>query len=338
MSKYALFVHDNPGFGGVDHITMQLVTGLQDRGWTIEHWYLRRRGLDVLRLASRAIRQRGVVVATQNFSAAYAAALLAVLCRRPWVMWVHGPVLDVLRMAGTGNAKRAWLRWLYRRTKVVVCSSVASQQSLLDFCGRDRSKALHAQVIRNTAAPAFLDAPRAARPWGHNLGFVGRVSVEKQPLIALQVLQALPSSYRLHVVGDGPLMDSLKAAGAKEIEQGRLILAGRQTITAQTYRQWDVTLLCSTYEGYPLAPLESLASGVPVACSPIPATTEMLGTHAPYMLASDHSPGALARTVEGLSQCVQAEVDGDIDKINRDHDPGQFVRQWDQHLTDCLRD
>jgi len=337
MTRYALFVHDNPGFGGVDQVAAQLATGLKARSWEIEHWHPRREGADALRLAAQLRRRRGLVVATQNFSAAYAAAALAALSRRPWAMWVHGPVLDVLRIAQASAAKRACLRYFYRRAKVIVCASAASQQSLIDFCGCDRAKGLRTEVIRNTAAASFFEPSRAPRLPGHDIGFVGRLAAEKQPLTALRVLQSLPASYRLHVVGDGPLIDPLKAAGAAEIAAGRLILAGRQAITAQTYRQWDATILCSAYEGYPLVPLESLASGVPVVSTPIPAATEMLWTHAPYMLARDPSADAIARAVVDLLQRDPGVIACDIDKINQDHDPEQFVRQWDLLMADCLR-
>lgn len=335
MTRYVLFVHDNPGFGGVGHVAAHLADALQERGWEIEHWNVRHARGQVLQLAARLARRRGIVVATQNFSAAYVSALLALLSARPWVMWVHGPVLDVLRMANASPAKRGWLRWFYRRTRHAVCSSEASRASLLEFCGPLHSAA-RVEVIRNTAAPSFFGAPLDARSPGHALGFVGRLSPEKQPLVALDVLRALPSHYTLHVVGDGPLAPQLRAAGAQEISAGRLVLAGAQQIGAQTYRQWDVTVLCSVYEGYPLVPLESLASGVPVVSSPIPAVVEMLSTHAPGMLARDGTAAAIAQAVQDLAQKDPAQVQRDIAQVNHEHDPGTFVRRWDELLAECL--
>jgi glycosyltransferase involved in cell wall biosynthesis len=335
MTGYVLFVHDNPGFGGVGHVAAQLAEGLQERGWEVEHWNVRHASSRVLQVAGRLARRRGIVVATQNFSAAYVSALVALASRRPWVMWVHGPVLDVLRTGDTSQAKHKWLRWFYRRTHHAVCSSEASRASLLEFCG-PMANTPRVEVIRNTAAPSFFGASARSRAPRHELGFVGRLSPEKQPLLALEVLRALPPQCRLHVVGDGPLMPQLHAAGAREIAAGRLRLAGAQAISADTYRQWDVTLLCSVYEGYPLVPLESLASGVPVVSSPIPAVVEMLGTHAPYMLARHGTAAAIANAVQDVMQREPAQVQGDIASINHDHDPGEFVRRWDELLRERL--
>lgn len=336
MTRYALFVHDNPGFGGVGNVATQLAEGLQDLGWTIEHWNMRLARSDAPRVAARLARHRGIAVATQNFSAAYASACIALLSRRPRVMWVHGPVVDVLRMGNTSAAKKAWLHWFYRHTKHAVCSSDASRESLLQFCG-SAGHPSRIDVIRNTAAAAFFNVSRPTRAAGHEIGVVARLSPEKRPFLALDTLRALPPGYKLHFVGDGPLMPQLREAAAKEIADGRVMLTGAQAIDAQTYRRWDVTLLCSVYEGYPLAPLESLASGVPVMCSPFPAAVEMLATHAPYMLARDDSAEAIAQAIQQLLQRDATHVQDDIAKINSDHDPKDFVRRWDEMLTERLR-
>lgn len=336
MSGYVLLVHDNPGFGGVGHIAAQLAEGLQEQGWEVEHWNVRHARADAPTHAARLARRQGIALATQNFSAAYAAALMGAMSRRPWVMWVHGPVLDVFRMDRTSAAKRHALRWFYRRARHVVCSSEASRASLLEFCGPGPGGP-RVDVIRNTAARAFFAHARDARDAPmHELGLVGRLSPEKQPLVALQALRLLPAEYKLHVVGDGPLMPSLRTAGAQEIAAGRLVLAGAQTITAETYRRWGITLLCSAYEGYPLVPLESLASGVPVVSSPIPAAVEMLQPHAPYMLARDASAESIAQAVQALTRRESAQVQRDIDSINRDHDPRRFVQRWSELLAERL--
>jgi len=336
MAKHVLFVHDNRSLGGVAAVSHQLAEALVTRGWAVDHWHLGNVAAGAARLR-RLVRERGVLLATQNFSASYVAAGVAQICRRPWVMCVHGPVWKVLEFGRAGRRKRDFLAWLYRRTPTIVCSSRASLDSLLEFCP---SAALRPRlaVIRNTANPAFFASPRVETATGsRDIGFVGRLSPEKQPLDLLDTLRALPAAYRLHVVGSGPLQASLAEQGRHEIAAGRLLLAGTAAVSAQTYRQWRATLLCSAYEGYPLALLESLASGVPVASTPIPPAVEMLGRHAPYMLAASAAPAALARTVEDLLAADAQAVARDIASINAEHDPGAFADEWDALLSGCLR-
>ncbi|MEJ6024055.1 glycosyltransferase [Ramlibacter sp. PS4R-6] len=333
MTKHVLFVHDNRSVGGVGQVSRQLAQGLQGRGWSVDHLNLSNPGSAFEHL-KRVDRMRGVIVATQNFSTSYVACALAAIARRPWVMCVHGPVTNVLEAARPGAVKRALLRYTYRRAPVVVCSSQASLDSLRAFCDIDPSRQrLH--VIRNTAAPEFL-AAGAPVPGSRRLGFVGRLSAEKQPHVLIETLAVLPPDYGLTVVGTGALAPALVEKGRAEIASGRLQFAGQQAITAASYRQWDVTLLCSAYEGYPLVLLESLASGVPVVSTPIPPAAEMLARHAPYMVARDASPQALAEAVQALFARDPQEVARDIAAVNAEHDPQGFIAAWDDVLTESI--
>lgn len=336
MSGYLLMVHDNPGFGGVGHVAAQLASGLEQRGWCVDHWQVRQGPGAALNFAARLARHRGVVLATQSFSAAYASAFVAACARRPWVIWVHGPIEKVLQMAGTGPAKRNWLRWFYRRTTHVVCCSEQTCSSLLEFCGPAAAPG-RVDVIRNAASNAFSTGARPDKECRNEIGFVGRLSMEKQPLLALETLRALPASYTLQVVGDGPLMPDVRNAAANEIAAGRVKLAGAETIDANTYRRWDVTLLCSAYEGYPLVPLESLASGVPVVSTPIAAAVEMLGTFAPSMLARAADPFSIAAAVQDLMASDRAQIRSEIERVNRANDPANFVLRWVDLLQELLR-
>lgn len=334
MSRHVLFVHDNRSLGGVGAVSQQLAEALVQRGWSVDHFQLSRPAAGfgaMARLASR----RGVVLATQNFSASYAAATIATLCARPWVMSVHGPVTKVLEAAPVKPAKRRFLQWLYRRAPFVACSSQASLDSLRQFCALRAGQ--HVEVIRNTAAPAFVAAAGAApaRP-DHRVGFVGRLSAEKRPMLLLQTLRALPAHWQLDVVGTGPLAAQLERSGEAEIAQGRLHMKGLQQVTPATYRRWRVTLLCSAYEGYPLVLLESLASGVPVVATPIAPAAEMLAQHAPYMLARDDTPEAIAQAIQDLAARGGAEVQRDIASIHRDHDPEAFANAWDRLLAQAV--
>lgn len=335
MTKHVLFVHDNRSLGGVGQMSQQLAAGLQGMGWSVDHLNLAQPG-GVWQHLSRVDRERGVILATQNFSTAYIACALAALARRPWVMCVHGPVTRVLELARPHAPKRALLRFTYRRAPVIVCSSQASLDALTSFHAPVRGKQ-KLRVIRNTAAPAFFDAGAAqpARAAGR-LGFVGRLSPEKQPGVLVEALKLLPSSYTLDVVGTGPLAPQLAHQGWAQIAAGRLRLAGQQQVSAATYRQWGATLLSSSYEGYPLVLLESLASGVPVVSTPIPPAKEMLEAHAPYMLARDASPQAVADAVQALAARPADDVARDIAAVNAMHDPRAFIAGWDDVLTQAL--
>jgi glycosyltransferase involved in cell wall biosynthesis len=150
------------------------------------------------------------------------------------------------------------------------------------------------------------------------------------------MLRLLPVACQLHVVGDGELMDAMRSDGQDLLTQGRLHLHGQQAVTAQTYRAWRATVLCSRYEGYPMTALESLACGVPCVSTPIPAMQEMLGTTAPLWLAGDDSPAALALAVQRCLAQAPAERQVAIDLLQQQHRLETFVQAWDQVLTGLL--
>jgi glycosyltransferase involved in cell wall biosynthesis len=153
----------------------------------------------------------------------------------------------------------------------------------------------------------------------------------------LSMLRLLPRSCQLHVVGDGELMGAMRSAGQDLLAQGRLHLHGQQAVSAQTYRAWRATVLCSRYEGYPMTALESLACGVPCVSTPIPAMQEMLGMQAPLWLALDDSPAALAEAVQRCLAQAPSDRQVAIDRLQGQHRLETFVQVWDELLTRLLQ-
>jgi glycosyltransferase involved in cell wall biosynthesis len=339
IPRQALLLTEESDVGGVQTTLHWLESGLVERGWQVTRLPVRQ-GRPSLWACWQAARRAQVLVASNNFWPAYVAVVLAGLARRPSVVWVHGPVHEVLQQAGASRLKTGWLRRVYRRASELVCASQTSCDSLLRvMSGAGRAAPENLRVIRNPAVLPGAGPEDAALPAteGVALGFVGRLSPEKQPLQLLSMLRLLPAACQLHVVGDGELMDAMRSAGQDLLAQGRLQLLGQQTVTAQTYRAWRATVLCSRYEGYPMTALESLACGVPCVSTPIPAMQEMLGTQAPLWLARDDSPTALAEAVQRCLAQAPADRQTAIDRLQGQHRLETFVQAWDELLTRLLQ-
>jgi glycosyltransferase involved in cell wall biosynthesis len=340
--RQVLLLTEESGVGGVQTTLHWLESGLAARGWHVTRLPVRR-GRPSLWACWQAARRAQVLVASNNFRPAYAAVALAWLARRPSVVWVHGPLHEVLQQAGASRLKTAWLRTVYQRASQLVCASQTSCDSLVRVMAGARCAApQNLSVIRNPAVLPGAGQGDAAMPATMPasevmaLGFVGRLSPEKQPLQLLPMLRLLPAACQLHVVGDGELMGAMRSAGQDLLAQGRLHLHGQQTVSAQTYRAWRATVLCSRYEGYPMTALESLACGVPCVSTPIPAMQEMLGTQAPLWLAHDESPAALAEAVQRCLAQAPAERQAAIDQLQQQHRLETFVQAWDELLTRLL--
>ena len=344
--RQVLLLTEESGVGGVQTTLHWLESGLAARGWQVTRLPVRR-GRPSLWACWQAARRAQVLVASNNFRPAYTAVALARLARRPSVVWVHGPLHEVLQQAGASRLKTAWLRMVYQMASQLVCASQTSCDSLVRVMtggspNAGRATQSRTSVIRNPAVlpgaggvstpmPAVTSATEVIA-----LGFVGRLSSEKQPLQLLPMLRLLPAVCQLHVVGDGELMGAMRSAGQDLLAQGRLHLHGQQTVSAQTYWAWRATVLCSRYEGYPMTALESLACGVPCVSTPIPAMQEMLGAQAPLWLAHDESPAALAEAVQRCLAQAPADRQAAIDHLQQQHRLETFVQAWDQVLTGLL--
>lgn len=340
MERRLLLLTEEHGHGGIHTLLGVLQGTLREQGWSVETVNVRQQRPGFLTLLGLA-RQAQVLVASNNFSPAYWTVLLGLLTQRPSVVWVHGPLAEVLRQQPVSWFKRELMRWTCHLADLLVFASRTSQQSLHQVFADDT---LPAQVVIHNPAPA-LDIATQARPSvGVALGFVGRLSEEKRPALLLQMLQHLPEDHQLTLVGDGPLRPALELQAAElgllgsSDRPARVHFAGAQPITAQTYQGWQATLLCSAYEGYPMVALESLAAGVPCIGTRLPALQEMLGLQAEGWLASGDSPQALAQVVLQALRQPLAQRRSQAHALALQHERQAFGRQWHEQLLRCIRE
>lgn len=322
-------LREDGAVGGVNTVIDALCTGLQQRGWGHPD-------VQALRGAGpaqwwRAARGCDVLVATNAFRTAHVARLLGAVLRKPVVTWVHGPLLEVLETAGAPRLQRARLRWLHRGTARFVFVSEHARRSMAAFLGTALPGG-RARVIPN---PLPFDAPAAAdlrpppSPDGVvEMGFVGRLSPEKEPARLLDLLRSLPERFRLTVVGDGPLRAMLEAAGADLVERGRLAFAGERPRGRTLSPEWRLTVLTSRYEGSPVSALESVAAGIPFVAPALPAFTEAAPGPAACLLARDATGEAMARTVQDVLSLPPARLQAALESVRARHAPARFVDAW----------
>ena len=80
--------------------------------------------------------------------------------------------------------------------------------------------------------------------------------------------------------------------------------------------------------------LESLSCGVPCVALPIPAMRELFEQDAPYLLAHDETPQALAIAVLNLLRMPQEQVRQDMARIVAKHSLANFATSWQATLLD----
>ncbi|WP_225980284.1 glycosyltransferase [Paracidovorax avenae] len=328
-------LHDAPAAGGVATVTRALVEGLRAAGWPVDIQHAApQRGPALLAAARRS----DVLLAAHNFRPAYVAWALGLATRRRAVVWVHGPVDTVLEQARAGAGKQAWLRWLYGHVSHCVFVSGSSQAAFLRFIRGGSRKSPALRVVHNPAPPSCAAAQPAQATERHGpvrMGYMGRLSAEKNPQLLLETLRRLPPEFHLSLAGDGPLRSALEAASQDLQQAGRLRWLGHVEDSAGFCREQDLTLLTSRYEGCPMAALESLSMGVPCVGVPIPALQEMLQGHAPYLLARENSAQAMADAVLATLRTPAEIVQADLQRILEQYRHADFLAGWQSVLREA---
>jgi glycosyltransferase involved in cell wall biosynthesis len=358
-SVRVLLLHDafsSDNWGGVQTMTQTLQLALQEQGFEMRAlaWHPTQFG----ELLS-TVRNSDILIASHNFGPTYCGVVLKILTHKPLVSWVHGPLLDVLQMSKANWWKRRWLKHVYGYVDLFVCVSQTTEGSLLGFLsdyraqsndnlnGKNSSftssgKTPRTLVIPNGVAPlngnaeSFASDEHTASSPNLSLGFVGRLSEEKRPHLLLETLRTLPAYAYLCIAGDGVLRPELEDAGRDLITEGRLKFLGRQISSRSLYTPYEVTLLTSKYEGCPMTALESLACGVPCVGFPIPALRELFAHDAPYLLAHDETPQALAIAVLNLVRIPREQVQTDIARIVTNCSLANFSNSWHSTLLDLV--
>ena len=338
MQRRALILCEEQGTGGIQTTLGWLRQTLTAHDWVIEQVGVRTGRPSWLALVQQA-RQADVLIASNNFQPAYWAVLLSLHTHRPAVVWVHGPLAEVLQHKSPSAIKKGFLQGIYNLAHALVFASQTSMDSFARAMPGVRQPMR--RVVHNPApAPASAADTAPVDTRTVQLGFVGRLSPEKRPELLLKTLAGLPAYCHLNIVGDGPLRAALEAqvqAAAPETRLSeRIHFMGEQAVSADTYRTWQATLLCSAYEGYPMVALESLAAGVPCIATPLPALREMLGTDAPHWIAAEDTPQSLARTVLASLQTPQGNRQALAHSIAARHPAQAFGQQWHALLGELL--
>jgi glycosyltransferase involved in cell wall biosynthesis len=171
---------------------------------------------------------------------------------------------DSIWRHANGMYARLERRVLPRAADVVVFSSAGAE--------RLAGMGAHVRFSPTWFDPALFHPPAAPREprGGQRVLWVGRIEPPKDPLLAAEVLAALPPASTLTVVGDGTLRERFEHRLADLRISGRADLAGAiaKAGVAEAMRAHDVLLMTSHYEGFPRAVVEALACGLPVVTTP----------------------------------------------------------------------
>lgn len=160
-------------------------------------------------------------------------------------------------------------------THVIGCGQLAGERVFGKWNMR-RPKAMVIPNAVDTERFAFNEEVRrdVRRELGiennYVIGMVGRLSPEKNNLYALElmpeILKAVPNAV-LVVAGNGPDEEKFRSRILELDLEHAVKQLGRRSDVDRLYQAFDVYLLPSHTEGFPVAAVEAMASGLPVLLS-----------------------------------------------------------------------
>jgi glycosyltransferase involved in cell wall biosynthesis len=203
------------------------------------------------------------------------------------------PVVSTFHAGDTGRFpvrfyQRADERTSLLATRICVNSAIAAR---LPYSAR---------VVAN-----FIETPDApcAAPLPATIGFVGRLSHEKGPDLFCHAAARGAAQAAWRMIGDGPMRGELEPLFGQAVE-----FRGMVTDMASVWPDIGLLLMPSRAEGLPMAALEALAAGVPVAAARVGALPELIRDGENGWLFEPGDLDGMARAVNEWSR-LRAEKD-----------------------------
>ena len=113
------------------------------------------------------------------------------------------------------------------------------------------------------------------------IGFVGRLSPQKNPMFVIEVFAELlkrKADAVLWIVGEGELQDQVEARIMELNLQEKIYLLGRRNDVADIMQAMDAMVFPSVYEGFGIAVVEAQCAGLTVVASDVvPQSTNVTG-------------------------------------------------------------
>lgn len=315
-----------PGpFGGLERVVTQLSVGLARRGHEVMAAVLVEADraslpdlvrdlsgggvrVELVRAPHRAyVHERGLVrelLASFRPAVAHTHGYHADVLLRSVAQGLQVPTLATVHGFTGGSRKNRLFEWLQRRSlrrmdAVVAVSDPVAQ--LLSGTGVPSSR-LH--LIRNAwAAPgAFLAREEARRrlgigPADRVIGWVGRVTPEKGPEVAVSALAHAAPDLTLSMLGSGRLEPELRRRSRELGIESRIRWHGVIADAWQYFPAFDAYCLSSHTEGTPIALLEAMAAGVPIVATRVGGVPDVVSNSEAFLV-PDGDPVALAAALD----------------------------------------
>lgn len=313
------------GWGGQELRVLTEAQGMIARGHTVEIWAPARSNIFV-EAQRRGVPCRALPIERRRVAAIFSVRR-AIADVRPDVINTHSstdswlvalaclilrdaPPLVRTRHISAPVSTDSATRWLYHRATRHIVTTGERLREMLITGNRLRAE-------RITSVPTGVDTSRyypgdvreARRRLGLDtdkryLGIVATLRSWKGHLYLLEALATLireNGDLRLIIVGDGPMLDVLRARVAEFQLVDKVIFAGRQENVAEWLRTFDIFCLPSyANEGVPQALVQAMLTALPIVTTAVGSITEAVRDGSTALIVPPKDADQLAQALRQL--------------------------------------
>jgi len=324
-----LFVIDNMELGGGERVFLQLAAGLRDRfevsvasmsGGTFEHelkqlgikFYpvdmSRRFSLKPISRIKAIIRNNKIdLVHSQGARADFFARIAGRLAGVPHIFCTIAMPVEGFDV---GLLQKKVYRFIDQLTERYVERFIVVSDSLKQMLVEGRGIPAH-QVLRIyngiELSQYHPDAEygNLRSEWGipqevSLIGAIGRMVWQKGFEYLIECIPEIGRTYpdtKILIVGDGPLLDGLKALSGRLGVEKNIIFTGFRSDIKEILSAFDLLVVPSLLEGFPMVTLEAMAMAKPIIATNIDGITEQITDGKDGILVAPRDPDALAKAI-----------------------------------------
>jgi glycosyltransferase involved in cell wall biosynthesis len=225
-----------------------------------------KRDLAAIREIARQLRDlRPDVVAAHSSKAGWIGRFVGRVLKIPTVFTAHG-----WAFTEGGSERKRWFYTIAERVAALFSTRIIAVSEYDYRLARSRGVADSRKLclVHNgvpETEPAELAAPERTPP---RIVMVARFEEPKDQLRLLTALAQIGTrDWTLDLIGDGPLRSSAEQRTRELGLQERVNFLGNCSDVAQRLPAYQVFVLLSKYEGFPLSILEAMRAGLPVIAS-----------------------------------------------------------------------
>lgn len=291
-------VLDSRSFGGIESHVYHLSTAFAKEGQPIRVVFLQDYGdhplepmlaeADIavmklhgfLSLARALVKHSPLAIHTHGYKAGIWGRLLALLHPFPCISTFHN--------ADANSWKMEIYRWLDEETARFADQAIAVSAPIA------KRLPCNSAVVKN-----FVPVPKTPLSEGKEIAFVGRLSHEKAPDRFVELATQHPD-LSFAVYGDGDMSEALA-------KPDNVTWHGQVTSMEEHWQNIGLLVIPSRCEGLPMAALEAMAHGVPVAAFALGALPQLLKTNENGFIAAADDMDELTGCIKRWSEMPETD-------------------------------